>query len=387
MAHKALVVGGSNGIGLAIALQLREMGGVVIVDRVEPDFDPGEGISFVRHDILEEGFIRKAVDNGFSPQDIDILVITAGLGRIAPFETFEYKEIEKVYGINAVGLTDIIRYYYPRMLQKEDFFCAVMGSIAGMLSSPLFALYSASKAAVCRLSEALNIELEAAGSGNRILNVSPGVIAGTKFDRALSNDLSKTEGLAYAIIERMLGREVLFIPDYDEVYGKVLERYHRDAHSFGLDSYRHKLDGGRICSKPQIKTGYLSGTFDLFHIGHLNLLRRAKQYCDYLVVGVHRDASHKGKEAVIPFEERCEILRSIKYVDRVIESLPEDDEVYRRNIVKYDFLFVGSDYQGSERFNRYEEYFKDKGVRIVYFPYTVNTNSTKLRETLDAITG
>ena len=115
------------------------------------------------------------------------------------------------------------------------------------------------------------------------------------------------------------------------------------------------------------------------------MLRRAKEYCDYLVVGVHKDASHKGKEAFIPFEERCDIVRNIRYVDRVIESLPEDDEVYKQGLVRYDYLFVGSDYKGSERFNRYEAFFADKSVRIVYFPYTQGTSSTRLRDALDAI--
>jgi hypothetical protein len=68
-------------------------------------------------------------------------------------------------------------------------------------------------------------------------------------------------------------------------------------------------------------------------------------------------------------------------VDEVIESLPEDDAVY--NLIKYDFLFVGSDYKGSDRFNRYEEYFKDKGVKIIYFPYTKDTSSTQLRIIID----
>lgn len=131
------------------------------------------------------------------------------------------------------------------------------------------------------------------------------------------------------------------------------------------------------------KVGYLSGTFDLFHIGHLNLIRRAKEYCDYLIVGVHKDASHKGKETFINFEERKAIVGAIKYVDEVIESEREDSDVWAHH--KYDMLFVGSDYKGTERFNRYEEYFADKGVEIVYFPYTQGTSSTKLREALSAI--
>ena len=141
----------------------------------------------------------------------------------------------------------------------------------------------------------------------------------------------------------------------------------------------------RFNDKPQIVVGYLSGTFDLFHIGHLNLLKRAKQHCDFLVVGIHKDASHKGKSTFIPYEERVEIIRSIKYVDRVIPSEPEDSDIYVKNIVKYDRLFVGSDYKGTERFNRYEAFFADKGVEIIYFPYTQGTSSTQLRDALAVI--
>lgn len=129
------------------------------------------------------------------------------------------------------------------------------------------------------------------------------------------------------------------------------------------------------------KIGYLSGTFDLFHIGHLSLLERAKKHCDYLIVGINKDASHKGKVTFIPLEERMRIVGAISVVDRVIEAPSQDDDAW--NEIKYDYLFVGSDYKGSERFNRYEEFFRDKGVKIVYFPYTQGTSSTKLREVLD----
>jgi glycerol-3-phosphate cytidylyltransferase len=146
-----------------------------------------------------------------------------------------------------------------------------------------------------------------------------------------------------------------------------------------VDSYRYKMESGRFNLEPQIKIGYMSGTWDLFHVGHLNLIKRAKQYCDYLVVGVHKDASHKGKETFIPLEERMEIVRNIKWVDQVIVSMREDSDVYSTGLVKYDYLFVGSDYKGTERFNRYEVYFADKGVKIVYFPYTKGTSSTHIR--------
>ena len=125
------------------------------------------------------------------------------------------------------------------------------------------------------------------------------------------------------------------------------------------------------------RIGYLSGTFDLFHVGHLRLLERAKQYCDYLIVGVHPDASHKGKETFIPFEERMEVVGGCKYVDRVVQSCLEDSDAWEK--WHFDCLFVGSDYKGTERFARYEAFFADKGVQIIYFPYTQGTSSTQIR--------
>ena len=375
---KCLVIGGSNGIGLAISLQLaREAAQVTIVDRVESD-----------EQLLENMYYRcvNLLDTDYSflneYDDIDTLIITAGFGRVTTYDQLLPKEIDNSFRVNAISVMQILHHYYPRMCKQEPFYCAVMGSIAGLVVSPLFALYGATKAAICNGIESINIELEMEGSSNRILNISPGSIKGTRFNGG-QNDLSQTECLAKEIINRMLAHEILFIPQYEEIFKGVLERYHTNAHQYGVDSYNYKMQNGRLSSKPQVKIGYLSGTFDLFHIGHLNMLRRAKQYCDYLVVGVHKDASHKGKTAFIPFEERVDIVRNIKYVDQVITSEPEDSDVWAKGIIKYDFLFVGSDYKGSERFNRYEEYFKDKGVKIVYFPYTQGTSSTQLRKALE----
>ena len=372
---KALVIGGSNGIGLAIALQLAERGAaqVIIIDKDEPAVPLPAGVAFVRHNLLDD-------DLAFlpDPADVDALVFTAGFGRVAPFESILQAEISNQFQVNAVSPVKVLRHFFPRMRQPQPFHCAVMGSIAGWVSSPLFALYSATKAALCKAIEALNVELEMCGTPNRILNVSPGSIKGTRFNGG-DNDLSLTSALAGEIVERMLAGETLFIPDYEEVYKGVIDRYRADAHQFGVDSYRYKMKSGRFNMSPQVKIGYMSGTWDLFHIGHLNMMKRAKQYCDFLVVGVHKDASHKGKDTFIPFEERMEIVRNVKWVDQVIPSLPEDSDVYKKGLVKYDMLFVGSDYKGTERFNRYEEYFADKGVKIIYFPYTQSTSSTQIR--------
>lgn len=378
---EALVIGGSNGIGLAITLELRNQGYLVhVVDKSQNDqLGQLENIHFQQVNLLTTDF---SFLEDF--KSIDTLVITAGFGRIAPFEEILEQEIQNNFQVNSISVMKVLHFYFPRMKQKEPFRCAVMGSIAGLISSPLFATYGATKAAVCNGIESLNIELEMAGTENRILNVSPGSIKGTKFNGG-ANDLSQTEALAQAIIQQMELKQTLYIPQYEEVFKGVLERYHDDPRKFGLDSYQYKLSSGRTSSKPQLKIGYLSGTFDLFHVGHLNLLRRAKECCDYLVVGIHKDASHKGKSTFISFEERCEIVKSIKYVDKVIPSEKEDCDVYLKGIVKYDYLFVGSDYKGTERFNRYEQIFADTDVKIIYFPYTQGTSSSQLREALNAI--
>lgn len=377
---EALVIGGSNGIGLAITLELQKKDHLVhVVDKVKNDIlDKYENIRFCQANLLDSDF-------SFLKQykDIDTLIITAGFGRIAPFEDILDQEIQNSFQVNSIAVIKVLHFFFLRMKEKTPFHCAVMGSIAGLISSPLFATYGATKAALCNAIESLNIELEMAGTENRILNVSPGSIKGTKFNGG-DNDLNKTEELAQAILDKMEERQTLYIPQYEEVFRGVIERYHQDPHQFGLQSYQYKMESGRFSNKPQIKIGYLSGTFDLFHIGHLNLLRRAKQYCDYLIVGVHKDASHKGKSTFISFEERCEIVKSIKYVDQVIPSEREDSDIYLKGIVKYDYLFVGSDYKGTERFNRYEEIFADKGVKIIYFPYTQGTSSSQLREALSA---
>ena len=377
---KSLVIGGSNGIGLAIALQLAKQYSVhvVILDKDEPGIQLPEQVSYRYLNLLDGDLSLLDEYN-----DIDMLVFTAGFGRVAPFETIVETEVRNQFQVNAISPIAVLRHFYPRMMQAQPFYCAVMGSIAGLVSSPLFALYSATKGAVCKAIEALNIELEMNGSENRILNVSPGSIKGTRFNGG-ENDLTQTAGLAAEIIEKMLARQSLFIPDFEAVFKGVIDRYQADAHQFGVDSYRYKMDSGRFNLKPQMKIGYMSGTWDLFHVGHLNLIKRAKQYCDYLVVGVHKDASHKGKETFIPLEERMEIIRSVKWVDQVVLSMREDSDVYKTGLVKYDFLFVGSDYKGTERFNRYEEYFADKGVKIVYFPYTKGTSSTQIRNLIIA---
>ena len=130
------------------------------------------------------------------------------------------------------------------------------------------------------------------------------------------------------------------------------------------------------------KVGYTTGVFDLFHIGHLNILKRAKEMCDYLIVGVSTDElveNYKNKTPIIPYEERIETISAIKYVDEVVPQIDRDKfGAWKR--LKFNVMFVGDDWKGSKLFNEVENKFKMVGVDIVYFPYTKGTSSTVLRE-------
>lgn len=377
---KAIIIGGSNGIGLAITKNLIDRGYFVeILDRHEPEKNILSKGTYAHHycdllDLNEEQILSFTYD-----EKIELLMITAGFGRVADFEYFHTAEIKNMMTVNATSTIRILRLFYDRIKGTEPFYCGVMGSVSGFMTSPSAAVYAASKAAICRLIESVNIEIEVAGGENRILNVSPASFHGSRFYGG-QNQLELLEGLAEDIITHIMSRDSLFIPEYDETLKAVLNRYHEDPHEYGLHSYRFKQESGRLDNSKRVKIGYLSGTFDLFHVGHLNLLRRAKQQCDYLIVGVHESGAWKGKETFIPLEERKQIVAACKYVDKVVDSCTEDSQAW--DFWHYDRLFVGSDYKGTERFERYEEYFKDKGVEIVYFPYTKSTSSTQIRNKL-----
>jgi glycerol-3-phosphate cytidylyltransferase len=132
--------------------------------------------------------------------------------------------------------------------------------------------------------------------------------------------------------------------------------------------------------------GYTSGVFDLFHVGHVNILRNAKSLCNYLIVGVTVDdlVQYKNKRSVIPFDERIEIVRSSRYVDLAVpqESMNKMDAYSR---YKFNVMFVGDDWYKTNKWTDLELNFKELGVRIIYFPYTKSTSSTLINETLDKL--
>ncbi|MGM1017096.1 MAG: adenylyltransferase/cytidyltransferase family protein [Actinomycetota bacterium] len=136
------------------------------------------------------------------------------------------------------------------------------------------------------------------------------------------------------------------------------------------------------------RIGYAAGAFDLFHVGHLNLLRHAKQHCDVLIAGVVSDEmlrTVKGIEPVIPTVERAEIVRHISFVDDVyVETQPAKMEAWKD--VRFTHFFKGDDWRGTDKGARLEREFSTVGVEVVYFPYTAHTSSSSLRRALEAIT-
>lgn len=127
--------------------------------------------------------------------------------------------------------------------------------------------------------------------------------------------------------------------------------------------------------------GYTTGVFDMFHIGHLNILRRAREMCDYLIVGVSTDElvmSYKHHSPVIPYDERVEIVKAIRYVDEVVPQLSMDKlEAWKQ--IKFDIMFHGDEWKGTDLYNRYEEEFAKVGAKIVYLKHTEGISSSMLR--------
>lgn len=241
---RILIVGGANGIGLSIAKVLasqKDTEKIYIVDKVVlSDTHKEEKIESFQFDLTSEDY---RIFDRFT--DIDSLVITAGFGRLALFEDIPDEMISTYFNVNTIAVIRLIKHFYNRLLSKDNFYCGIMVSIAGFMSSPFFSIYGATKAALKIFIESVNVELEKSGTSNRILNVSPGSIKGTSFNQGVT-DLSLTKPLANEIVKHMKNKDDLFIPQYEEVFKAVLERYHNDFRKEGIHSYDYKLNSGRL---------------------------------------------------------------------------------------------------------------------------------------------
>lgn len=241
---KALVVGGANGIGLSIAVELakrEDIETVSIVDKVTlSEFSNHSKIKSFVFDLTNEDY---SFFDRF--EDIDTLMITAGFGKLSLFKNVSESYIKDSFAVNTIPSMRLIHRFYYKLEKSEKFYCGVMGSIAGFMSSPFFSVYAATKAALKIFIESVNVELKKGGFSNRILNVSPGSIKGTSFTNG-KTDLSQVTPLAKSIIEQLEKQNDLYIPQYEDVYKNVLARYYADFRAEGEHSYEYKIGTGRV---------------------------------------------------------------------------------------------------------------------------------------------
>lgn len=240
MIKRVLIVGGANGIGLAIAEELASRSTTEIVYVV----DKAPLAKEYRHPKIESFlFDLSSQDYSFfrNFDDINALVITAGFGRLAHFRDVSEQHIIESFNVNTISVLRLIKLFYSKIEDSNDFYCGVMVSIAGWMSSPLYAVYGATKAALKVFIESINVELTKAESPNRVLDVSPGSIRGTSFNNG-KTDLSQMTDLVKEILFHLEQKDDLFIPKYDEIFKEVLQRYHDDFRKEGSHSYDYKLN-------------------------------------------------------------------------------------------------------------------------------------------------
>lgn len=238
MIRRMLVVGGANGIGLAIAHEMANRATTEKVYIVDKALLQNQ---YAHQKIMSFQFDLTCEDYSFFDRfaDIDALMITAGFGRLALFKDVPEQYIIDSFNVNTIPVLRLIKRFYGKLEGEEDFYCGVMDSIAGWMSSPFFAVYGATKAALKIFIESVNVELLKGGSNNVILNVSPGSIRGTSF-YAGQNDLSILNELTCEIIQHLEAKDDVLIPQYKEVFRVVLERYQSDFRKEGSHSYDYK---------------------------------------------------------------------------------------------------------------------------------------------------
>ena len=243
MIKRILVVGGANGIGLSIATELAKrdtVEKVYIVDKASlceeyqnPKF---EAFQF---DLTDEDY---SFFDRFT--DINALMITAGFGKLALFKDVPESYITSSFNVNTIPVLRLVHRFYGQLEAQDDFYCGVMVSIAGWMSSPFFAVYGATKASLKIFIESINVELLKSGSSNQILNVSPGTIKGTGF-YAGKTDIGALHDLTLKIIRHLEAKNDVYVPMYNDVYKNVLQRYHDDFRKEGAHSYEYKLNSKR----------------------------------------------------------------------------------------------------------------------------------------------
>ena len=235
-----IVIGGSSGLGLAIVKELIKRDcSIVIYDIKEPEYK-FENVTFHKFDLCKDDINSLLSEIN----DSNGIIYTAGLGRVDYFNNYSFNEIEIVFSVNTISLIKIITLSNHKILSKSNFYFMCVSSIAGLVSSPLFSIYSASKAGVCKYVEAVNTELEKLGFENRITNIVATSFPGTCFNGG-NTELEKLENIAHFAIDSMFNR-IEIVKINGELIDSIINRYITDNKKFSRESYDYKINNKRI---------------------------------------------------------------------------------------------------------------------------------------------
>lgn len=235
---KVAIIGGTSGLGLAIAdylLKKTDCNKVLVTGRNEPRKTFGDfRFSYFELDLCDNNL-------GWSfLNEYDVIIYSAGCGRIGRFSDFNDGEIEQTMLVNAIRPMSLITFLHARLLSEQDLKLVFITSISAKLSSPLFAIYGASKACISNYIESVNTELEHLTTGNRITEIAPGYIQGTSF-YGKATDLNELECVVSKVVQSFSEKDLFIIPENNLLYQEKIREYQSDPKKFGRESYKYKL--------------------------------------------------------------------------------------------------------------------------------------------------
>lgn len=303
--------------------------------------------------------------------ELDVIINCVGIGRIMDFGNTKRADLESDFVVNAEFPAQV---FFNINRFRSLKFALNFSSVSADLPSPLFASYSASKAYISKVIETINAENFIAKNDVIITDAH---LFNFKSSRNFSggNNESTADDISRVkkAIDAMFERKAVY---YEAAFTDVLKKKVESPQEFITKSFGDKFDRMKLFSSKS-KVGYLTGSFDAMHFGHINLIRRASKMCDKLIIGIHESGERKNVDFLHSLSERIENLKSLRFVTDVVITSGEDDKDWE--LVKYDTLFVGSDYQGTQRFKKYEITLKGKS-NIVYLPRTEGVSSTQIRK-------
>lgn len=235
-----VIIGGSNGLGLAFAQELSKLNyNLIIYDIIKPSIDI-KNCQYKKIDLSKDDIscLQEDISNSNG------LIYTAGIGKVKQFNEIDFQEIDRTINVNLNSLIKVITMCSDKLLSNDNFDCMCISSIAGLVSSPLFSVYSASKAGVCKYVEAVNTELIKMNSKNRITNVVATAFKGTGFN-GLKTDLKELNNLSLELLDAMNNKEIIHKVN-ENLINSIIARYNESPSKFSLESYDYKINKGRL---------------------------------------------------------------------------------------------------------------------------------------------